>query len=111
MPLKPLASWPTLLRVLTTLKPSLLRLRFFRGPRDGEQNGAAPFVSGYIVLVDNSTRYAVQAETQSDAEHRVRDAIGQLGERVDATRKLTSDEMTTLQLNPGEVRLHPAEHG
>ena len=68
-------------------------------------------MSGYIVLVDNATRYAVQAETQSDAEHRVRDAIGQLGERVDATRKLTSDEMTTLQLNPGEVRRHPAEHG
>lgn len=65
---------------------------------------------GYLVLVDGA-RYAAQAETAAQAQQRVRDALGPLGERVDAVRKLTEDELQVLQLNPGDVRPYPAEHG
>lgn len=64
---------------------------------------------GYLVLVDGA-RYAAQAETPGQAEQRVRDALGPVG-RVDAVRKLTEAELQVLQLNPGDVRLYPAEHG
>lgn len=65
---------------------------------------------GYLVLVD-AARYVAQAETPSQAEQRVRDLIGAGAERVDAVRKLTEDELQVLQLNPGDVRPYPAEHG
>jgi hypothetical protein len=67
-------------------------------------------VNGYLVLVD-SGRHVVQAESHAHAEHRVRDALGAAGERVSASRKLTDDELAALQLTLGEVRLEPAEHG
>jgi hypothetical protein len=67
-------------------------------------------VNGYLVLVDG-TRYVVQAETNADAEHRARDALGQAGERAEAIRRLTEAELMVLQLRLGEVRLEPAEHG
>jgi len=67
-------------------------------------------MNGYLVLVDNA-RYVAQAETAAEAEQRVREVLGPAGERVDASRKLTDDELMVLQLNPGEVRSYPAEHG
>jgi hypothetical protein len=67
-------------------------------------------VNGYLVLVD-SARYVVQAESHAQAEHRARDALGAIAERLAASRKLTDDELAVLQLTPGEVRLEPAEHG
>jgi hypothetical protein len=53
-----------------------------------------------------TARYVVQAETGSEAEHRVRNAIKALGKT-----SVTDAELTALQLYPGEVRLEPAEHG
>jgi hypothetical protein len=67
-------------------------------------------LGGYLVLVD-SQRYAAQAESKQEAEQRAREALGPLGKLVDASRKLTEDEVTVLQLRMGEVRLYPAEHG
>lgn len=67
-------------------------------------------MQGYLVLVDGA-RYVAQGESRALAEQRVRDALGPVGERVDAVRKLTEPEIAVLQLNPGDVRAYPAEHG
>ena len=67
-------------------------------------------MNGYLVLVDGA-RYVAQSETAAQAEQRVRDTVGALGGSVQVSRHLTDDELAVLQLNLGEVRLEPAEHG